>query len=372
MKDWFKKLDIEEKQTIVGVFLMILGSYISYSGINRILKIVICAILTIIGSIILIVQNVRYYKEGKYTSKQKKLLLILAVLGSIVIHREDAIYTSLVIAANFVGKDLKKLMKIVFYSCIVSFIFVSSLFIFGFAVNKVTSRDFFDVSIYRSTLGFSHPNLVFRFYMPIVLSGLFIFKDNIYYVLIALLLGVGLFFITGSRGGLLTLICLFILCIVPKKIKNKLYNVKVIPYIFLFFTFVTLILAIIFHDGDLNDYGSGRFNIWYTYINDISVFGKVHKINKWPLDNMYLHTLYYGGMYGYIYYYAIYVLAFINQNKKNSKLVFILFLSTFIYGFFENFSSFGESQVLIIMMSLILNYDKIDELNDENVEIKCQ
>ena len=62
-----------------------------------------------VGGIILLVQDIKYYKQGLYTERQKKILATLAVLGLIVIFREDSLYLSILIAANFVHKDLKQL-----------------------------------------------------------------------------------------------------------------------------------------------------------------------------------------------------------------------------------------------------------------------
>ena len=372
MKECLSKLTKDEKLTIVGVFLTIFGSYFGYSGLDKKIRVPISAIICLIGGIILLVQDIKYYKQGLYTERQKKILATLAVLGLIVIFREDSLYLSLVIAANFVHKDLKQLMKIIFYSSIASFLLICFLCLIGLVKNDIHYRNIFNFVVLRETIGFSNPNVVYRFFVPIVLTGLFVFKDKAIYALACLCIGMLLFFITGSRAGLLAIIAFTILCCMPKSIKDKIYNVKLIPYVFLSFTLISILCAILLHKSNLDEYGSARFTIWYNYFKQIGVFANIHKVNGRPLDNLFLNTMHFGGIYGYIYYYCLYLMAFIRNDKKNSQLIFILFLVTFVYGLFENFSAFGESRVLIILFSIILNGDKIDELSEENVQISCQ
>lgn len=370
MKEWINKLTKEERLTIVGVFLTIFGSYFGYSGLDKKIRVPISAIISLIGGIILLIQDIGYYKQGLYTEKQKKILVTLAILGLIVICREDSLYLSLVIAANFIHKDLKKLMRIIFYSSIISFSLICLLCLVGLIPNATNTRGMFGTEITKMAIGFSHPNVTARFFFGILLIGLFVFKDRILYGLISLLLGISMFFITWSRGGIIATIALSIVCLIPRKISENLFKLKYIPYLFVIFTFISVSCALFMHSGKLNELSSGRFGLWYGYLKEIGVFAKIKRIGG-PLDNMFVNTMYYGGMYGYIYYFIIYLLAF-SKIKKNNNALFIVALTTFICGFFENFSGYGESKLLLISLIIILNENKLDELEVKDIQKVCQ
>ncbi len=367
MKEWLSKLTKEEKLTIVGVFLTIFGSYIGYCGVEKRIRVFVSAIISFIGGVILLVQDIKYYKQGLYNEKQKRILITLAILGLIVICREDSLYLSLVIAANFIHKDLKKLIKIIFYSSIISYGMLVILYLIKVIPANDIQRVLLGLNINKKSLGFSHPNVACRFFLGIVLIGMFIFKDKLIYGLSALLLGIIMFYITGSRAGLVAAIALAIVCLIPKKITTKIFKLKYIPYLFLIFTFISVAGAFLFHQGELNGISSNRFNLWYGYLKEIGVFAKIERVGSGPLDNMFINTMYYGGMYGYIYYLAIYLLAF-SKIKKNNELLFSLILTTFICGFFENFTSYGENKILLIMLVVALDENKLDDLEEKNIE----
>lgn len=370
MKEWINKLTKEERLTIVGVFLTIFGSYFGYSGLDKKIRVPISAIISLIGGIILLIQDIGYYKQGLYTEKQKKILATLAMLGLIVVCREDSLYLSLVIAANFIHKDLKQLMKIIFYSSVISFVLICLLCLVGLIPNATNTRGMFGTEITKMAIGFSHPNVTTRFFFGILLIGLFVCKDRVLYGLISLLLGTIAFFITWSRAGIIATIAFFIICLIPRKITNKVFKLNYIPYLFIIFTLISVVCALFMHDGRINELSSGRFGLWYGYIKEIGVFAKIERIGG-PLDNMFVNTMYYGGMYGYIYYFVIYLLAF-SKIKKNNDTIFIIALTTFICGFFENFSGYGESKFLLISLILILNENKIEELQEKHIQKVCQ
>lgn len=371
MMEFLKKMTNEEKFSIIGVFLTVLGCYFGYSGLDGNIGIIISAIISAIGAIILLIQDIKYYKQGLYTDKQKKIFLILSLLGLVVFYRADVYYVSLIVVANFINKDLKKLMYIIFYSSLVSLGLILLLCLFKVTTNISGSKEFFGLRIKTNSFGFCNPNVLYRFFGGIVLTGLFIFKDNIIYVLSSLLLGIGLFFLTGSRAGIVCLFVLTLLCLMPRKVKEKVYNVKALPYIFLFFVIVSILCALLLNEGVANKLGSNRFSLWYDYFREVSLISHLKKLPQGPLDNAFINILYYGGIYGLILYCFIYFLAFMKSNKKR-PLIFIIFLATFVYGFFENFSAYGESRLFIVLLVMLLNEDKLDDFEKKLPKISCQ
>ena len=108
-------------------------------------------------------------------------------------------------------------------------------------------------------------------------------------------------------------------------------------------------------------------------MDKLELFGQIEQIHAMPIDNVFLHMLYYGGIYGFVFYLVIYFVAFMKTDYKHNYNVFILFLTVFIYGLVENYSNQGESFYLLIVMIQLLDSSKLKELDDDykkEIEIK--
>ena len=107
-------------------------------------------------------------------------------------------------------------------------------------------------------------------------------------------------------------------------------------------------------------------------MDNLKFIGQIEQIHRMPIDNVFLHTLYYGGIYGYIFYLVIYFMTFRKTDYKNNYNVFILFLTVFIYGLVENHSNQGESFYFLLVMIQLLNHKKLIELDDDYKEEKIE
>ena len=360
-------LKLEEKEwlSFLGVFLITLGNYFYVSWMNKIFRTVLAAVIVITGIVFLSFDIIKNLKEKKYTKKQLKTIGILVGAGVLVWHAISVYYTVIVMVMHFLDKDFRKLFKYIFISSVFSFGLLVLLNIIGLIPGYVMHRGI----LKRYSLGFKHPNILFRMYITILISGAIMYKNDKYFLIGSLIIGMLLFLLTNSRAGVVVLLIFYLLSILPKNIKRKFAFNKCIPYLFVFGILVSTLTGLIFGDGEvLNGVGSGRPGIWYTYLQNISVIGRFNRVNNLPLDNLYLHILAYGGIIGVIFYIWLYFVSFSKKVNKGNYNVFIIFAITLVYGYAESMSLQSESYFLILLIMQLMDCKKLEELDDDYIE----
>lgn len=362
MKNKLSKIDIYD---FLSMFFIIVGNYLIYSTLGKVVKIIICTLLIVTGSIMTLISVIKKYKNNEYTPKQIKIVTIIGITAMLVWHRPAEIYVSTLLALKYIKEDLRKMIKNIFFSSVLSYGIIVLMWLVGVTIGVIGYRG----DILRYGIGFNHPNVALRFLVPIILSGAIMSKNNKVYLVISLIASALGFLVTNSRGGCLAIIIFCVLSLLPKSFKRKMCNMKAIPYMFLGGVIFSLIVALYLNNITfLNQALSARPEIWKVYIDNLEFFGQVYQVHQYPLDNVFLHTLYYGGVYGLIFFLIIYFVAFRNNDIKNNYNIVILFASVFVYGLVENYSNQGESFYLLLVMIQLLDYTKLKELDDDYKE----
>ena len=107
-------------------------------------------------------------------------------------------------------------------------------------------------------------------------------------------------------------------------------------------------------------------------MDNLKIYGQIKQIHSMPIDNVFLHTLYYGGIYGYVFYLVLYFVSFRKSDMKHNSNIFILFLTVFMYGLVENHSNQGESFVMILVFIQLLDSSKLKQLDELYKEEKIE
>lgn len=357
---------VKERRKIydfLSVFFCIFGGYIGYANvpIYEVKNYMKIGFITL-GAVMLLISLIIKIVKKELSKKQMVIALLIAVTGTMVWYRMKELYIFLLIALNFIDKDIKELMKYIFISCLTSYLFVIFMCIMGQFPDDVIMRE----NIARHKLGFVHPNICFRFYLPIVISGAITFNNDIRFLGVCSIISILLFILTNSRAGIVIINLFVLLALVPRKIKKKLYNPMIIPYAFLFATLLSLVLGA-FSDGfeTMNAWFSNRPDLWKEYIEQVKFIGNGTENINTALDNIFVRLLYSAGIIGYIFYAYLFFAATLKKGAKENYNLFALCITVFIYGLMENCTSVGECFMLLPMLISILDGDKLKELKDD-------
>lgn len=373
------KISKEDLLSFIGVFLITIGDYFCYSWIDIPYRHIIGVPFIVAGSIVFLIDIYKNIKNKLYTKKQLKIIGVLLVLGALVWHRINVFYTTIVMALYFVNKDLKKMFKYLFISMAIGMGLIIFLNIINVIPDFISYRKVDGVKHYRYSLGFRNPNVLYRFYIAFIMCGAIVTKNNRLYLMLSLIAGMILYLITDSRMGLVILLLFIALCMLPKKIRKKTSFNRLVPYAFIGGIIISIAVALLFYKGVVNDVLSFRPEIWKLYLGELGFFGRfgrikgayiendIEVIKGIPLDNLYLHTLCYGGIYGCIFYIVLFFVAFHKVKEKNNYNMFMIFFISLAYGFIENFSGQNEGLMLLVLLIMLLDKNKMKELNDDYV-----
>ena len=379
MKNRLKKLSKQDWFSFIGIFLVTIGNYFCSSWIDMPLRNVIGVSVITIGSILLFTDVINNFKNKIYTKKQLKIICVITILCSLVFHRLDVYFVSLIIAMSFLNKNLKFMFKCLFFSMLIGILIIVFLNLLNIIPDFISYREVEGVITHRYSLGFRNPNVLFRLYMSMTLCGVIAFDKNKIYMFITFLLGLLMYRLTDSRMGLVMLFLVFMIGLLPIKFLKKISFNKAFPYLFIFGLLISIATALLFEKGIINNILSYRPEFWKVYIEDLEFFGRFKRITAehiengvkmdviMPLDNLYLHILCYGGIYGFMVYSVLFFAAFKNAKTKENYHLFIIFLITFIYGYIEDFSNQNESMFVILLIMMLLDKNKMEELKEDSL-----
>ena len=332
----------------LSVFFCVFGGYMRYSNISSmILKKSIAWGSVAIGMVMLSVSLLVKFIKKEYSLKQLIIGASIGILGIFVFQRRVEMYVALLLCFNYFNGDLRNLIKYIFISSLISFTSIVLLSLIGIIPNKL----FFRKDIERYTLGFSHPNVCLRFYLPVIMSGAITLKNNRLFLLFCASVSIVLYAYTNSRAGLII---------------TMLFILLSLPCLFLIMTFLSIISGIYFGDNlAINDALSNRANLFGIFSKNIGFFGKRVNDIGLPLDNVFIYILYCGGIYGFAFYTILYFISFFNNENKGNYNLFIIFFVMLVYGYVENCSALGESFILPILFIQLFNKEKVKELDDD-------
>ena len=339
------------------IFLAILFKYLITYGVSTNLLYVFLAIIIILVFVDLF--NKKIYKD------EIRNVIILGIITCyfIIFYSEQNFLISFLLALVCLRRKDEDFVRTFFYSSIICFTLTLLLNSVGILEQNNMIRILDGENDLRYSLGFTHPNEVFLFFLPIVLSGFYLFSDKKLFYILVFGISTVLYNLTYCRTGFY-IVMLFLFFVLIKKIFTKKSVKKIILIFTVILTILSIIIAIKF-GSDINNnitkILSGRPYYWNYYINNGTIFTLFghNKVEGIYLDNFYMYMLVEIGFIGYIIYIYIY---YISLKKLNFDYRCLIIITIFLlYGLFEANVIIGSIQFLFALQlkSLIKKEEKI-------------
>lgn len=349
-----KNMNLVEKLLI---FFIILFKYLITYGVSK-------KFLSVYLFILIVVALVDLFRKKVYL-KEIKSILIFGIISIyfVLFYFEQNFVISFILALICLRRNDREFIKIFFISSTACFLFSLLLDSINVTNSGKMIRIVDGVTNIRYNLGFTHPNEVFLFFLPIVLSGFYLFSKNEAFYIVTIIAATILYEITDCRTGFYVIILFFILVLLRKLFKNK-YIKKIIPIAFLLFTIFSILLAVFFGDNRTNIVSSllsGRPFFWDYYIENGKMFTFLgdNLVKNMFLDNFYLYLLVQLGIIGYLIYFVIY---YSSLKKLSNNYKYLIIATVFlIYGLFEANVIIGSIQFLFAIQIKSIIENKLDE-----------
>lgn len=282
------------------------------------------------------------------------LLCCLTIAGFPVIKLRMFIVILLALNINLI--DIRKLIKVDFFSKLIGLLILFSMYVLNFFPSKyVNSYNFTrDDGTHRSTWGFNHPNTLGEFYLYFLISAILIlnmrdnlsFKKNVIYSTLIFISGGYIeLFVTDSRSSQVALIIIFIGWIVS--VIKKVNCPKPVYGIFSLFFMIILSIVLDFRImlnikifDEINHLFSNRLVLQNQALMKygVHIFGnKSFKLGQpfW-IDNQYIYNLLAIGIIGSLIFVLIFYIAFKNVYQKNSFILYVILISIVVKAMFES------------------------------------
>lgn len=353
------------------IFILILNNYINRI-FGKILEINVLKNIEILNIVLfLIFTGILFILKNNFSKSDIKIIFLLLIFT--IFLKKFYLSFFIIVISNFINKKIR-LKQLFFILCFfyILVLFLNSLGVLDFNNVRNGIRKFENFEVYRYALGFSHPNAAMSLLLPIF-SLLYYLYSKYKKIVIGIILIVGkiIFNLTFSRTTFL-LIILFVVLIL---IKDK--YIKKLKFLFLtegfFIVFLMYYLPFYFRDTVLNKLFSGRLWLFHYYLTNhkITLFGysKIKEFYKsYPLDNVYLVTLFENGIFGFILLIIlIFIIMFILFKNRDYKAVRI-FSIILIFGFMESSALFYNFNIVYFIISDYIFKDKkkIRRIRNEN------
>ena len=364
-----KKLDI-------GVYLFwIIISFmkgIGFSSANPIyiFSYVIGILLTFIKII-----NVRYRKSEL---KNIGIILLIGIINYIV-GKETTILCTAIAIATLKDIDIKKILKIMFFTRVIAFIIVIISSLLGIIPNNTI--EFYREGIgfvKRMTFGYSHPNLTQASFVLIAVLYVYNYyeKIDLKRVVVLELLNYLIYYFTVSRSGFFILSIFLVYVYLMKRIKRVNKNSKRLLNATLFFSILfSFIVASLYGKNTIvnkmDTILTGRITYMSETIKNYQIpFFSTNKYNNILFDNGYFDLIYNGGLLAFAWYMYNQVKTnkILAKNNLEKEINITLFL--FIYCITESYYASIIMNISLVFFayyvfsSLISGNCKKKEIND--------
>lgn len=343
MANLFKK-ELWKDITIMGILLGV--SFLEYTTLRNIRGFV--ALYCIVATAVTIYAFFYTLYNCKDNRQRKRLFFIFS--GSLLfLYYKDMmdIFSYLLIALIFVNSR-KEFLTSYFFISVSIIAFVMILYYFkAIPINDVNRGD-----IYRYSLGFVHPNTVFRYYFG-TLMALFLMNKKAFNIY-ALTTSVPLFLLTNSRTGFACSL-IFVLLSDVAIIFPKLFKKINLRWAYLIFSLFCLIFIFLACDSVyFNETLSGRPSLLYDILKDAKWHYLYGYMKYAYCDNIVVYRMVRDGVLSLsiaiVFYYFVF-------KKETSIEIKIIFIMAMIYGFTERFAGVGQNILPILAMwSLYDNY----------------
>lgn len=372
-----KKLDI-------GVYLFwIIISFMKGIGFSSSNPIYIASY--VIGILLTSIKifNVRYKKN------ELKNIGIIFLIGIInyIIGKETTILFTAIALATLKETDIRKILKIMFFTRIFTFIIMLALSLSGIIPNY--STEFYREGtgfVNRITFGYSHPNLTQASFVLIVVLYVYNFYEKIDLKRIIILesLNYLLYQFTVSRSGFFILSIFLIYVYLTKKIKTVHKNSKRMLNATLFFSILfSFIVAHLYGENTmvnkLDGILTGRIAYMSETVNNYQIpFFSTNKYNNILFDNGYFDLIYNGGLLAFAWYMYNQVKTnkILAKNNLEKEIMITFFL--FIYCITESYYASIIMNISLVFFAFYIfsnpiseNYIK-EEINDRKLQTKTE
>ncbi len=353
-----RKVSLDIKTIII--FICVLLKYLIEYKINT-------YILYSVVLIILFFQFLRIIKSLKNKNEVAKafFFFILSTI-SVIVYKDVNLLITYILALVLIGCDVKQFIKKFMISSSIMYVITIILYFLGILNDNYLIRITSTGYIVRHSLGFTHPNSIFMFYIPIVLCAYLLETNRKKFYFIFILLSLLLYNLSLSRTGIYCIVILFILDILKEKINYK----KIISWLPLIFFVLSYFIATRFgvsKTDSINVLLSNRPYLWNSIIENASMFTLFgsNVLSEVYLDNFYLAMVYRCGIYSALLYYAI--LAFGIKNINDSK-IFVSILIFMIYGLAESNTLIGSINFTLAILLYSIIHGKFEyggTINDQ-------
>lgn len=344
------------------IFIMVSFKYLKmYDLFSEMLLYGYLAIL-----IIFVIANI--YKMELSKKEYLMIVMLLAFAGfTFITNRDVNLLVSIFVALLFLKRDNKEFVKYFIWSSVFMFCTTVILNASGLLDNKSMIRNTEDGRITRHALGFESPNAVFLYFMPIMFAFYYLYGTKKKAIMVFAIFGTTLFYLTNCRTGFI-LTVLFLIYIVIYKNKMPKNIKKLLPYLFLVFTIITIAITIYYSntkDDNLDKMLSGRPALWNYYygqgLHKSITGGNLNE--EYILDNFYLHIMVHLGIIAYIFYLLVYYKSSKKLEKDERALNILLFY--LLYGLVETNTVLASTNFILVLQfkSLILDTQKKEKKN---------
>lgn len=318
-------------------------------------------------------------------------LVFVILLGGLLFYatKSVGVVLALPLGIMLINTSDRSIFQYIFYSGVLFFILTVALYLFGVIT---TAGDRIDTALFDNkenvqqlySLGFNNPNLTYKFFMPILLSGLYLFGKRKRAIVILFLTSVYIGLLTGSTAGfaIAGMACLSFALIEHGRLKSMIRRIT--PHMFGILTILTFAVAIVFGTAgslpnSVNDGLTGRPELWNfriengSYINimhnndeySIDGFGKGNSGQGYfALDNTFLYIMVYYGLIVYALYYLLYYKSTRIIKDEKILLVGLLLLATLFIG--ERSDVYSNIFLLFAVKYMARHYFYRSKLNAQN------
>lgn len=292
----------------------------------------------------------------KNNFKKSDIKIIFLIIIFTIFLQKYYLSFFIIIITSFIEKRIR-LKYFFFTSCFfyIFILFLNSLGILEFNNILYGIRKYEKYEVYRHALGFAHPNMAMSNLIPIFSLLYYIYYPKYKKIVIGIILVVGkiIFDLTFSRTTFLLIILFIILILIKDKYIKKLRLLFLTEGFFI--VFFTFYLPFYFRDTVLNKLFSGRLWLFHYYLTNhkITLFGysKIKEFyERYPLDNVYLKTLFENGLLGFsLLIILIFLTMYILFKNKDYKAVRI-FSIILIFGFMEGTALFYYFNIIYFII----------------------
>ena len=308
-------------------------------------------LLFIMYILLIFVLSLPFILKIKFTKHSfiKIMLILITTFIMFYLYKEDNIFLYSLLALILIDEDNKNIVKVIFTSLVLIFCITLFLGLIGILPNTDVIRNVDGAIQVRYSLGFSNANAAFSYFIPVVLSGVYLYKKNKLFNFIMLLISLFIYHYTKCRTGFYLVILIILFNMLSIKNIFKKGNI-----LFVIFFIASILLALLFGTTKYNFINELlSYRPWFSYQflkEGITIWGTGIPKNI-ILDNLYLRLLANYSIFGIAIYYYIYNKGSKLCNKDNMLIYALFFFS--LYNIFEAMTI--GNFVLIIFLKEIFN-----------------